>query len=121
MLLTWQFPPPRPFFLVPLWSKISASWYPLLLVAWPTVWQKEKVEPFLTVVPFKVLQVILMLFCLAESLEYIFVEKVAISSSLYSTFLSSSVIPFVCSSCLDSFAASSLLDSSLLVSCFWVS
>ena len=52
-------------------------------VAFPTVLQKEKVAPVLTVVLFNVLQVILILFCLEESLEYIFVENVASCSSLY--------------------------------------
>lgn len=48
----------------------------------PIVLQKENVSPFLTVVPFNLEQVIDILFCLEESVEYIFVENVAKISSL---------------------------------------
>ena len=53
----------------------------MLVEDWPTVPQNEKVSPFFTMVLFKVLQVIEILFWRAESLEYILVEKVAICSS----------------------------------------
>ena len=43
--------------------------------------QKEKVSLAFTIVPFKVLQVIEILFCLAESFEYILVLKVESCSS----------------------------------------
>ena len=53
--------------MLPSLSKISASWYPLVEVAGPTVVQKEKVEPLGITVSFIEEQVILILFCLALS------------------------------------------------------
>ena len=63
-------------------SNISASWYPFAEVAGPTVLQKEKFEPFFTIVSFSFDVVMAILFCLAESLLYIFVVNDAIASSL---------------------------------------
>lgn len=73
--LTWQLPPPYPFILLPLESKISASSYPLEGVEGPTVFVKEKVSLGFTIVPFNALDVISKFFCLAGSEEYILVEK----------------------------------------------
>ena len=67
VVLTWQFPPPNPCFFFPS-TYISAFWYPLLVVDFPTVLQNENVSPALISLPFNALHVIVILFCLSSSL-----------------------------------------------------
>lgn len=93
MLLTWQLPPPIPFSV--LWSIIiGASWYPLAEVGLPIVLLKEKVSPALTIVLFKVEQVILILVSLPWDLSFIVVENEEISDSLESLLFSLELFAF---------------------------
>ena len=95
VLLTWQFPPPYPFFMFPSLSKISASLYPASAVAFPTVSQKENVCPSFTIVPFNLEHVRDILCCLLASLYIIGVEKDASSVSIGIFIFSSVMFIFV--------------------------
>ena len=64
-------------------SKVSAFWYPLSDVAFPTVPVNENVSPDLTICPFKVEHVICIFFSLLVSCVNNFVLKVAISFSVF--------------------------------------
>ena len=96
VVLTWQFPPPSPCFFSPS-TYISASLYPLLVVASPTVLQNENVSPGFISLPFKALHVIVILFCLSSALLWIFVENSANTSSCFVGLVCSVVDIFSCS------------------------